>query len=416
MDESELGVEPECTAVHGPRRRLMSRSRRQARPPRRVCQLERVRRSCHCSAFRPPSHPYNWATMATVHAALLSQHSSNPLEVPTSDEQNRKYLHQYHRARQLRDQPSSEDPIAGYRVPEVEEYHQHISQLFHKTPPPPPNAAVFKFQQKMREPVEDTFSDDELEIIGGPEDDLEMDDPAEDEDADESDGELSILLKSRQDQEEIEEEIQDLESAVPLLTRDYRIVDRLGTGTFSSVYKAIDLGYHTKWYNDTWLGRHPPESSAHYQSLAKPPATKVMVAIKRIYVTSNPERIRNEISILEDCRGCRHVSQLITAFRHEDQVVVVMPYHRNEDFRDFYRSLPMSGIKSYLRCLLRGLRDIHARQIIHRDVKPANFLFDTRTGIGTLCDFGLASVSLSMLSLDVKVDLTWKTAHRTALH
>jgi cell division control protein 7 len=46
-----------------------------------------------------------------------------------------------------------------------------------------------------------------------------------------------------------------------------------------------------------------------------------------------PERIRNEISILEDVRGCRHVSQLITAFREADQVVAIMPYHRNEDFR-----------------------------------------------------------------------------------
>ena len=138
----------------------------------------------------------------------------------------------------------------------------------------------------------------------------------------------------------------DLESAVPELTEDYKIIDRLGTGTFSAVYKAIDLGYHTKWDNSEWHGHHPPASSAYYQTAPHPPGSKVFVAVKRIYVTSGPERIRNEISIMEDCRGCRHVSQLITAFRNQDQVVAIMPYHKNDDFR-----VRLIYIGIYARCL-----------------------------------------------------------------
>ncbi len=53
----------------------------------------------------------------------------------------------------------------------------------------------------------------------------------------------------------------------------------------------------------------------------------------------------------------------------------------------------MAGLRAYFRCLFRALRDIHARGIIHRDVKPANFLFDPHRGVGTLVDLGLACVS-----------------------
>lgn len=164
----------------------------------------------------------------------------------------------------------------------------------------------------------------------------------------------------------------------------YLVVDRLGEGTFSSVYLARDT-YHNLQDNTYWTGKPNVDKSSELYT-----HRKVKVALKKILVTSSPARVENEISILENLRGCRHVSPLITAFRDQDQVIIVLPFHQSDDFRYFYKLMDPPKISQYMSSLLRALKDIHGRGIIHRDVKPANFLFDYESGQGVLVDFGLA--------------------------
>jgi cell division control protein 7 len=281
--------------------------------------------------------------------AALSHHPSNPLDAGPHDRSNNACQREYRLSLAEVDHLSSDDPIDAFAADNLKDYHQHISQVFplHPMRKPSPKRPIPAMDEDMSEdelatpmkqditPVA-THNESNEEGHSDKDDANEYDDDNDDRmsvDSYETDEEDTINERSPEERKEILEEISDLMDSVPQLQGDYKILDRLGTGTFSSVYKALDLHYHTKWDNSPWHGHHPPSSSAHYQSAPRPKGSKVFVAIKRIYVTSSPERIKNEISILIDCLSCRHVSQLITATRCLDQVVVIMPYHRNEDFR-----------------------------------------------------------------------------------
>lgn len=302
--------------------------------------------------------------------ATLFRHSSNPLDRGSSDNAASR-LKNISLFTKSRNSVSSDDPLSlGGPDAQMREFVHHLESVH------PAAAASMKKQaygqgpvksrksvtgvigldeeeggtdelglsgrdrherRKRRKTETDENQEEEKEVVAEIEDlPYEEEEYANDEVMSESssdDEENSLSRKPSEEQEEILAEISDLEEAVPQLSADYKLLDRLGTGTFSSVYKALDLHYHDKWFNAPWHGHHHTSSSAHYQSLPRPPGTKVYVAVKRIYVTSSPERIRNEISILDECRSCRHVSQLITAFRQQDQVVVIMPYQKNDDFR-----------------------------------------------------------------------------------
>ncbi|KAJ1991035.1 Cell division control protein 7 [Dimargaris cristalligena] len=203
--------------------------------------------------------------------------------------------------------------------------------------------------------------------------------------------------------DEVLKEMEDLEQNFPAVAKQYRLISKIGEGTFSCVYKAVDVNY-SKYDNRYWDVAPTPADDRpvlHQSKRTKvtndpcshqPPSRepRKYVAVKKIYVTSSPARIANEIQILKDLTGHPHVGPLITALRHEDQVLVVLPYFQHHDFRDYYRTMNLEQIKRYLYCLFSALEYTHRHKILHRDVKPSNFLFNIDTQHGVLVDFGLA--------------------------
>lgn len=108
----------------------------------------------------------------------------------------------------------------------------------------------------------------------------------------------------------------------PDLENQYHVQRVIGTGTFSSVFKAVDLDYHVL-DNTDWDHSSPKR----YETRQATSELK-LVAIKQVYATASPERISKEVQILTEVRKtrCKQILSIITGIRYEDQILIVMPY------------------------------------------------------------------------------------------
>ncbi|XP_068593670.1 cell division cycle 7-related protein kinase [Cebidichthys violaceus] len=162
---------------------------------------------------------------------------------------------------------------------------------------------------------------------------------------------------------DVEIDIEILSKAVPQLAKVFRITDKIGEGTFSSVY----------------LGEA--------QMLD---GRREMFALKHLIPTSHPTRIAAELQCLTVAGGRENVIGVTYCFRKEDHVVIVMPYMEHQAIVDIIGSLSFEEVRLYVFHLLTALRRIHQFGIIHRDIKPNNFLYNRNSRMYALVDFGLA--------------------------
>ena len=89
-------------------------------------------------------------------------------------------------------------------------------------------------------------------------------------------------------------------------------------------------GFANEWDSMTsGTPSYASPSSSQHRDASQPR----LVAVKKIYVTSSPMRIFNELELLHSLKGCPSVCPLITAFRYQDQVIAILPHFRHQDFR-----------------------------------------------------------------------------------
>jgi serine/threonine-protein kinase PpkA len=141
------------------------------------------------------------------------------------------------------------------------------------------------------------------------------------------------------------------------------------------------------------IGRQIGEGRAAYVYLAhgvqgRPVALKV---IKR----HGPDTALARQHFPSECRTLaaaqhEHVVRLIDYAASDDTAYLAMEYLEGGTLRDVMRAgITPARALSLLRQAGQGLAALHARAIVHRDVKPENYLFRAG-GALVLADFGLA--------------------------
>jgi serine/threonine protein kinase len=187
---------------------------------------------------------------------------------------------------------------------------------------------------------------------------------------------LSLLSESGRTTPEAgaETEGKDLPDPFP---GEFRVRRQLGKGSFGTVWLAQDLSP---------LGR--------------------LVALKTILPPGSPrpadqclERLREEAKLLAAVRH-RNVVQVFAwreATAGPDNTrshYLVLQYVPGGSLADRVQEegpLPWQLAARYVADVAEGLLEVHARGIVHRDVKPANILWDSERDEALLTDFGISA-------------------------
>ncbi|XP_065363497.1 cell division cycle 7-related protein kinase isoform X2 [Calliphora vicina] len=187
----------------------------------------------------------------------------------------------------------------------------------------------------------------------------------------------AVHAKATSSRNKNEEAINDLKTRIPEIENIFDIHSRIGNGTFSTVL----LGTLKRQ-------RDVPDNQ------------KRKFAIKHHIPTSHPDRIMKELQCMAKIGGTDNVVGINCCIRCDESVAFIMPYLAHDRFHDFYNKMDVAEVQFYMKNLLIALRHVHRFNVIHRDVKPSNFLYNRRKRQFLLVDFGLAQqVTASQVSL-----------------
>jgi len=173
--------------------------------------------------------------------------------------------------------------------------------------------------------------------------------------------------------------------------------EEFNTDDLPSSPSIISIGkYHNATHHQDGLFSFVYRAESPKEIIEDDPTSKPLHRIVALKVTTpslmtEPHDSQREARILQ--QSCHeHIIPLLDVFQQAGgRLVLVFPF-LPFDLETVLRKdrLNPESAKSHLSDLFRALEFLHARGIIHRDVKPSNILLKTASGPAYLSDFGIA--------------------------